>query len=312
MSLSPSERGQFYRQLAALANAGVTPAASFRALAREASIPGRRSILEHCSGAFERGAKMSAVLREAGLLPNTHCAVVSAGEESGNVVSVLRCMAELSEHEWRFRAHLARELRTTKITMLVATPMVALLFADIMSGTSRGIAAAVLLILFAWAMFMQFLAAKVVDTPLRLQNLLQKTPFLRSIAEFIALSRLTRLISILYASGIPPTRLLTLAASGCGNASISARVLTAVQGVTAGRTYLQSLQEAAVLPSFASAMLNTGEETGNIDAAMAYAADHYQREALDRVHRFNIVLGAVTLLIVGALVGLIVAAGHGA
>ena len=63
-----------------------------------------------------------------------------------------------------------------------------------------------------------------------------------------------------------------------------------------------ALARTKILPPMMLSMLGTGEQTGDLDAAMDKVAEFYEQEAALRLHQLSVSLGAVAMIFAGVRV----------
>lgn len=77
--------------------------------------------------------------------------------------------------------------------------------------------------------------------------------------------------------------------------------------VTEGRGLASGFQQSPLVPTMVRQMITTGEDSGNLAKVMTRIAEFYDRELNRRIALISRLAEPVMLLVMGALVGLIVA-----
>ena len=95
---------------------------------------------------------------------------------------------------------------------------------------------------------------------------------------------------------------MKLAAEACGNLYITRVLLTAVPKLEQGHKLSDVLTTGALRNELFLRLLQTGEQTGNIDAMLYKAADHYEDETQLLIKRFTVVIVPVGVIIAGIAV----------
>ena len=109
----------------------------------------------------------------------------------------------------------------------------------------------------------------------------------------IALARFARVLSSLYAAGLPIPEMIQGAAAATGNAYMERRMCTAIPAIQGGRGLTEALHATRMFPPLVLSMLGTGEQTGSLDMTMDKVAEYYEAESAARLHQLAVALGAI-------------------
>ena len=118
------------------------------------------------------------------------------------------------------------------------------------------------------------------------------------------MSRFCKALALLYASGIPITRAVSIAADAGANVSLARKLKMAVPGLNEGHSLTEALaRTGAVLPMVMD-MLSVGEQTGNQETGLRKVADYMDAEADATIQKLSILLFVSMILAVAVMVAL--------
>lgn len=161
-----------------------------------------------------------------------------------------------------------------------------------------------LLLAFPPALLTAALLAMRADPRLRrrFDALQLRLPVLGEILRKHALARFAHTFALLYAAGIPVIDALRETQAVAGNRAIEDGLHDVERAVHDGAGLTQAFAASGLFPPLAMRMLQTGEGSGGIDAALTKIARFYARDVRDAVGKAHaIVEPALTLLLGGLL-----------
>jgi len=121
-----------------------------------------------------------------------------------------------------------------------------------------------------------------------------------------ALARFFRSMSLLIEAGMNMKSCIINSAAVMTNPYIQKDLLQAAPEVQRGSTLVQAFANCRFLTPTAREMLVVGEETGNLDKSLLKVSQLHMAEASEAVKRAQTVMGVLTVLAIGSLVGYIV------
>ena len=136
-----------------------------------------------------------------------------------------------------------------------------------------------------------------------------KAPLFGHFLLLTDIARFSRTLALLLKSGLSIDRVLILGAETASNHVLREEIdQVRLQTVSQGMPFSEGLKLARHFPVFVANMCAVGEEAGHLDEALDEVADFYERQ-IERQCRLAIsLLEPILILVVGALVGFIVAA----
>lgn len=120
--------------------------------------------------------------------------------------------------------------------------------------------------------------------------------------------RFTRSLSTLLTGGVSLTEALEITSDIVGNEVYRDIIQRTIDEVEDGNSIATAFSESEIIPFMVSQMLAVGEQTGKIDIILNKISDFYSREVDNSVNNLVTILEPLILLVMGAAVGILVAA----
>jgi type II secretory pathway component PulF len=277
------------------------------------------------------GQPLSAALsRHAALFPPTYVNLVSAGERGGFLPQVLQQLLEMDEKAERLRATLTSALSYPVFLIVFSAAVIVFVlvgvfpkFADMFEQIRNDLpwSTRVLMALsdglrLHWPWVAAALAAlsggaaALLRRPEVLEwldGLKLRVPGLRTIYQQIYLSQTLRVLGLSLAHGVPLVDALRACQDLVANRLFRRFMVDLREQVTEGRGLAPGFQNSPLVPTMVRQMITTGEDPGNLAKVMTRVAEFYDRELNRRIALISRLAEPVMLLVMGALVGLIVA-----
>lgn len=138
-----------------------------------------------------------------------------------------------------------------------------------------------------------------------LDAFLIRLPMLGVIIRYAIIERYLRTLATLARAGVPITQMLDTANSSVGNAVFRVGLASVRDDMLGGEGFAGPLGRTGLFPRIVIQMVKVGEETGNLDANMEQAAEHYAEEVDYRLKRMIALIEPALVIAVGAMVGFI-------
>jgi type II secretory pathway component PulF len=299
----------FYRQFAAMLNAGVPIYQCLTTLRATTSNPTLRQSILEISRRIQAGGQLSeAMAYYPWIFQDFHRAMIAAGEMTGRLDLMFARLSDALEQEYALRGVIKRETFYPALTLassflLQPDAVVAL----VVGGSGRGYLHYVLPPILECVAFVLGL---VVVTRLGPQvkvfydGVLSLLPGIGGAVRMIALARFARAMSLLYAAGLSVPNAVRAAAAACGNAYLGGRMVRAIPALEGGEGIAQSLMQTGAFPPMVITMLGVGEQTGDLDQTMTKVAEYFEQEAAVRLHQLGVTLGVAVTIFVGVRVAI--------
>jgi type IV pilus assembly protein PilC len=152
----------------------------------------------------------------------------------------------------------------------------------------------------SWA-FKKYYATN--DGKLVIDRLMLKAPILGDVLRKSAVSRFTRTLGTLIASGVSILDGLEITAKTSGNRVIQDAIMESRASIAGGETIAAPLQKSAVFPPMVISMISVGEQTGGLDEMLSKIADFYDEEVDAAVSNLLSMMEPVMIVFLGVVVG---------
>lgn len=133
-----------------------------------------------------------------------------------------------------------------------------------------------------------------------------KLPVLKKLNEMMIVSRFTRTLSILMASGLPLIKALEIVSEVVGNRIVESAMIQIKDNVMRGESLYSSMKESDMFPSMLYSMIKVGEETGSLDDILNKTADFYDEELESTIQASVALLEPILIVVMGLVIGFIV------
>ena len=297
-----------YRQLAAMLGAGVPIYQALSTMTAQTSNSVLRRILGRIAAQVDKGETLTRAMAEfPWVFTEFHRAMIYAGEQSGRLDIMMGRLAAALEQEYGLRSIIKKETWYPAFTLVMSfllPPVVDLVVAH---SPKLYFQEAILPLLGALLVALIVFVATRVASQFKYfyDSLVAHLPPFAGAVRMIALARFARVLSSLYAAGLPIPQMLQGAAAATGNAYMERRICAAIPAIEGGRGLTEALQSTRIFPPLVLSMLGTGEQTGSMDMTMDKVAEYYEAESATRLHQLAVALGAFAMMIVGIRVAMV-------
>ena len=319
----------FSRQLALLVEAGSDIAAALDLLSGQITNRMLKNIVREVVADIRGGLRISQTLQKhPKAFSALYCRTIAVSEETGNLESGLRQMADYIEKQATSSKKIKSALTYPIIVLVLAVVVIAVLVTFVMPafiglysslgaelpGITKALLAIVKFLLHYGLFILAGIVAVVVigfaytRTPTgryQWDKLNLSLPMVGRITVLNELSRCCRTISLLFRAGLPLPEIMTLAISGSSNKVVS-RALTEVrEEMLKGQGLARPMSRNPVFLPLMVQMAAVGEGTGNLDNTLDTVAQSYEMEADDRTAALIAMITPAMTIFMGGLVGFI-------
>jgi general secretion pathway protein F len=133
-----------------------------------------------------------------------------------------------------------------------------------------------------------------------------RMPIFGQLVRKMAVSRFSRTLSILTASGVPILKALNITRNIIANEVLSQAIDEAIEAVGAGKSIAEPLRKSGAFPPIVSHMITVGETSGKLEEMLQNIAEAYDNEVENSVNALVSLLEPVMIVTMGLVVGLIV------
>ena len=318
------------RQFSTLISAGLPLEASLTALSEQTEDARLGEILTQVKDRVSEGSSLANALNEhRSVFSDLYINIVRAGEASGTLDIVLLRLADFLEKQ----AALTSKVKSALIypifmffigggvlffTMTYVIPRIAKIFEDsqkalplmtvILIKVSGFFSNNILLliILLPVLLFLAYRFNKTDRGRMFFDRVSLKLPVFGKINSMVVISRFTRTLGTLLASGIPLLDALKIGEAVLDNQVYSKTLEEVRSNVREGTSLAKPLRDSGVFPPLVTRMIAVGEQTGEMEEMLTKVADIYDQQVETMVSTLTSLLEPVMILIIGAVMGFIV------
>jgi type IV pilus assembly protein PilC len=327
--VKPEEIILLYRQLAMLLESGTSVSASLELLQQQSDNRLLKKILVEVVSDIRGGTPLSRALSKyPKVFSQMYCRLLGVGEQTGDLETVLRQVADYMEREATTAKDVKGALMMPTITLVGAIAVAGLLITFVLPsftslysslgvdlppiarllidlgemGQSHGVYVLLAMAVIAGAVFLYL---KTPRGRYQRDELYLKLPRVGRVAHLSELARYCRSMSLLFRSGLPLTEVMPMLIQGSGN-KVLAKALSAVkEDMLKGEGLSQPMSKNKLFLPMMVQMVRVGEETGNLDVTLLAVAQSYEAEAEDKIRSLIALIPPAMTLFIGLLVGLI-------
>ncbi len=291
-----------------------------------------RKMLKEIKESVEGGATLAEALKKfPKQFDDLFVNMIAAGEAGGILDAILRRLAAYMEKSAKLKARVKGAMTYPIVTLLVAVMVLAVIlifvipvfeemFADfggelptatkIVVAMSEMVKSKALYMLIGIIIFV-FAYKKFYSTEKGqavMDDLILKFPVFGDLLRKVAVSKFTRTMGTMLASGVAILEALDIVAKTAGNKSIEKAIYDVRSGIAEGRTMADPLAESNVFPPMVCQMISVGESTGALDAMLEKIADFYDEEVDQAVENLTSLIEPFMLVFLGVTIGGLVVA----
>ena len=291
----------FTRQLATLSR--VSPLEeSLRTITFQTEQPHVRDIVSRVHLGVVEGRRLAeAMAREPRSFPPLYCAMVSAGESSGALPTILERLSALLERQAEIRGKLITTMAYPSVLAAVAMAVVAALMifvvpqvvqqfdtvgqqlpllTRIIIGLSAFLAGYwwLLLILLVLGVAAFRLALRQPPIKLAFDGWMLRVPLVGRLLRDLHAARMARTLSTMVASRLPLLEGLSLTAGTIHNARLRQASDEITDAIRQGGSLSAAMRRSGVFPPLLTYLAASGEAAGRLEEMLERAADYLERE----------------------------------
>jgi len=323
---------EFVRQLSVMLDASISVVTALGDLASQEEKTEFADVLEDVRNKVMGGTPLSVVMREhRKVFSPLLCAMVRAGEETGNLEQVLGDLATYMEGQIALRRKIRTALAYPAFVSVIFGVAVAFMFFFLLPkfqgifdslGSRLPLISQVALGFSAWlrewiVLIIALVVAAVAAIRLAgrtpaggkvLDRVKLRLPLLGPLYLKVALARFLDTLATLQRSGVPILMSLDIAKDTVGNRILEQDLELARHGLMQGSFLSRELARSERFPRMMIRMIAVGEETGRTDELLARTASFYRDEAEARIQSMTALIEPVIMVLMGIVVGFVVLA----
>ena len=300
-SMSAKQLTLFTRQLATLVTVSPLEEA-LRTIGRQSEEAQVTRVIGRVHTGVVEGRRLSeAMTREARSFPPLYRAMVSAGESSGSLPTILERLADLLERQAKVRGKVLTALAYPIVLAFVATFVVFAMMVFVVPQvveqfdsvgqtlpllTRIVMGASWFLSHWWWALAIGLVALgglgwrAMQDPAIRLavDRRMLRIPVIGRLVRDLHAARLARTLATMVSSRLPLLEGLVLTTQTIHNRALRAASADIVESIRGGGSLSAALRRSAVFPPLLVYMAASGEASGRLDTMLERAADYLERE----------------------------------
>ena len=322
----------FTRQLSTMFNAGLTLEKSITFLSKEEKNRTFKKILIDIESSVKKGLLLSDALnRHPGAFNNLYISLVRAGEVSGKLSVTLEELAHYLETVEDTQRKVKSAMYYPVFILIFLGLVLVVLFAFILPqftnvyaqlNADLPIFTQMLLDTAGWlnknlftfflTIFMSLISMWIIFLTDRgrlfRDKFLLKVPIFGSIINQNVLSKFGKTFGILIGSGVSVLDTMKLVQKVVDNRVYELGIKKAAKQIENGSSISDALKLTGIFPGVLIQLMNTGEETGEIDKLALKACEFYSKQVDAIVDRLTSIIEPALIIIIGLIIGVVLVA----
>lgn len=318
---------RFTRQFSAMTAAGLPLVQCLDILAAQTENKKLAAAIKQISGDIQGGSTLADALEKHPTIFNSlYCNMISAGEASGSLDTVLTRLADYQEKAEALRRKIKGAMTYPLIVTVVAigataamltfvVPTFAQMFTDvggalplptqIVMNVSNFLQKYIFLLILAVAGALVALSYyyKTDDGKLKIDGIKLKIPVWGDLERKSSISRFAQTLSTLLTSGVTILDALNITAKTAGNKVLEKGIIRTLERITGGMTIAEPLKETGVFPPMVIHMISVGEKTGDLAEMLKKISDFYKDEVDAAIDALTSIIEPVMIVVMGAIIG---------
>lgn len=318
------------KQFAILAKAGVDFAEALRSVSEQVENEELRSVYTRIRELVSEGKSLSEAHREfANVFSPIYVNMLAAAEKSGALPLVLRRLADFIFYSIEIRRKVTGALSYPAFMLVLTIGITIFLFVSILPKITKALSSlrvtlpwytvllnqvsAFLQQYWLWGIMLLFLAGAAFaywkKTPrgrYKFDHYMYTAPLFGNLVQRVGISRFSKTLSTVLASGVRIVEGLTLTRNVVGNAVLEEALDKALVNIQDGDKLTAALEKTGVFPPLVIHMLRTGEKTGRTEEMLTYIAEVYDDEVDDKISSTTKAIQPLMIIIIAGIVGLVV------
>jgi len=318
------------RQLAAMLTSGLTLVKALDILSKEQPTEDAKEVWQSVYESVQKGESFSdALLQYRGIFPDFMVAMVSAGESSGSLDTIMQDLSDYYQKQNKMNNTIKGAMTYPLVLGVLMLVIIIFMFVFIMP-TFAGMydnpddmpALTKVMMGFSdslvnyWYIYIAVIVGiifgitymlKIPSTRLKWDKFIIKGPGFGPLVVKIYTARFANTMASLYSSGISMVDCLKRSSAILGNSYISQCFEQVIDEVKQGETLSSSIQRTEIFDSMFCSIIFVGEEAGALDSILTKTGEYYDEEADSAVGRLVGMLEPLMIIIMGVAVGLLLA-----
>lgn len=310
-------------QLASLLKAGVPMTKALDSLVTQVESKALGRSFAHLKTFIEEGGSFSDGLAADSIFPPLLVKMSKAGESVGNLELILEEYAQFLEKESENVKKIVSSLIYPCVILIACTALILFIIAftaptlsEIFSQFNKALPISTQ-IMVSFGIFVRTYLFLIILIPIILiycynhylsksvkDNFKTAIPFFGKVYRDLSYSRWAATLGLLHGGGVPLLNALESAREVLGNSALERELIAVEKKVEKGLPLSSALS--LFFPPLLVNMVETGQQSGDLDKMMQSAAQFYEKEADRKLSLFTKLFEPVMILILGGVVGFVV------
>ena len=316
----------FTRQFATLFSAGIPVLTSLERLKEQALNLKLKKVLSIIVEDVRAGSSLFVAFnKHSDVFPPLYIGMIKVGEEGGVLDIILQRIAAILETQLETKNRIKMATRYPKIAifsiMVAFTILITFVIPKFISLFSKFhaqlplptrilIGVNYLFHKFWWAGLILIIAGIIAYNKIKktekgkyeIDKAILKFPILGNLLKKIYIGRITRILGLLYQSGIPIITCFEIVSEVTGNEIFREELLKIKELIATGTSINESVKRSFLFPPIVSDMIAAGEETGLLDEMLFKIADYFDEEADYIIKNLSSIIEPILLLFIAGMI----------
>ncbi|WP_034446473.1 type II secretion system F family protein [Butyrivibrio sp. AE2032] len=326
--LTSNEISTFCRQMSLLLKAGIAPADGIELLSQDTKDASAQKLFESINQVLRSGEKFHVALEMSEAFPDYLIHMVSIGEESGNIDTVMESLADYYDREENIESSIKSAVSYPLIMVFMMLIVVMVLITKVLPifnqvfaqlGTSLSgfaqsllnlgntlnkysIVLIVILVLIA-AAFIYFSSTP--SGKANFKKLMRKFGPTKKLLRDIEIERFASGMVLTLTSGMDTYEGLALVKKLADSDEMKEKIETCRNMLLDGDSFPEALEKTDIFTSFYSQMISVGFKSGSMDQAMQQVSERIEKDTEKKIYSLISVLEPTLVIILSVIVGMI-------
>ena len=320
------------RQLATLLHAGIPLVPALSALVEQLSTQPLAKVFAPIHDRVNEGMPLAKAMAEyPAVFSEVFVSMIRAGEATGTLENVLLRLAEIAERRANLTNKVKAAMAYPAFMAIVGVSVIAFIFTYVISSITKLFLEMnrqlpwptvmlmrisdfiqnyfwILIIMLILIIIVPIFWSKTTKGRRVWDQIKLKLPLFGNLNQKIAISRFSRTLAVLLASGLSIVETLDLSKQVIGNTVISDVVDQARNAISHGAGIAESFRRSGVFPPIVIHMISAGEKSGGIEEGLTNVADAFDNDVEVTVKALTSLLEPAMIVLLGIIVGFIVLA----
>jgi type IV pilus assembly protein PilC len=326
--IKPADIAYFTRQVATMMRAGVPLIQGMDIVANGVEKTKVKDLINEVRTSVNGGQDFAQSLAEHPKYFDTlYCNLVSAGEQSGSLETMLDRIATYKEKVESLKKKIKKAMTYPAAVLVIGVIVSAILlikvvpqfdsifkgfgaelpaFTQFVVGLSE-FAQSYWFIILGIILLIGFVFTKALEKSQKFADFVDRSvlhlPVLGIVLHKAAIARFARTLATTFAAGVPLVNALDSASGAAGNVVYRNAIIQIRNAVSTGQSLQGAITMTGVFPNMAVQMIAIGEESGALDMMLDKVASFYEEEVDNAVDNLSSLMEPMIMAVLGVLVG---------